>query len=173
MGYWRREILGFQLRAALLYWLWLPGAVLSGGWLLDQLFGWDRWPLWGGLLLAAGALVVSGIWMVDRATRDFARYGAGTPAPQAPPKRLVTEGIYAWCRHPMWFGYDLAAFGIIMLCRSWGMLLVSFPIFILLQLRFLRRQEERLLVKRYQTDYLNYRDRVPLLIPRRPDLTDL
>ncbi|ORJ59805.1 hypothetical protein B5V00_09015 [Geothermobacter hydrogeniphilus] len=168
MGYWKKEIFSFQLRAALLYWLWLPAAVIGGGLLFDWLLGWARWPYRSATLIAAALLVACGIWIVGRATHDFARWGEGTPAPQAPPKRLVTEGIYAWCRHPMWFGYDLAALGVVLGCRSWGMLLFSYPLFIVLQLRFLRRREEHLLVKRFRDDYLNYRDRVPLLIPRPP-----
>jgi len=168
VGYWRKDILRFQVRAALLYWFWLPGLVLGGGLLVDWVCGWPRWPLQDGLVVAAGLLLASGLWVVDRATRDFSRFGDGTPAPQAPPKRLVVDGVYAWCRHPMWFGYDLAAFGIILFCRSWGMLVVSFPIFIALQVRFLRRREERLLVKRFKDEYLNYRRRVPLLLPRLP-----
>lgn len=168
MAYWRKDILRFQVRAALLYWLVIPAAVLGGGRLIDLLWRWQPWPRLTALMLGAGLLLLCGVWFIDRASRDFARYGDGTPAPQAPPKRLVHEGVYAWCRHPMWFGYDLAALGVIILCRSWGMLLVSYPVFILLQLRFLRHREERLLVRRFKDDYLAYCKRVPRLIPRPP-----
>jgi protein-S-isoprenylcysteine O-methyltransferase Ste14 len=157
-----------RLKAALLYWLWLPAMVIVSGLLIDWFLSWSFWPLRPLLLVGACLLLTFGVWLVDRATRDFVRYGEGTPAPQAPPKRLVVTGVYAWCRHPMWFGYDLAALGVVLLWRSWGMLLVSFPLFILFQVRFLRQQEERLLLRRFKEEYQHYRDRVPMLLPSPP-----
>ncbi len=155
-----------RLKAALFYWLVVPGLVVGGGLLLDRLFGWRPWPWSLAILIAAVLLVTGGSLLVQRATADFAFYGRGTPAPQDPPKRLVTGGVYAWCRHPMWLGYDLAALGVILLWRSPAMLLICYPLFLLLQLRFLLLREEPRLVRRFGTDYQRYRRRVPLLFPR-------
>lgn len=162
-GLWRH-----QLRSALLYWLWIPAAVIGGGLLIDLSVGWDRWPAHPGLTVLAAVAVIAGCWLVMRATRDLEKFGAGTPAPQAPPKRLVAEGSYSWCRNPMFFGYDLAAWGVLLGLRSWGAMLVSFPCFILLQVRFLKKREEHLLRKRFGAEYEAYRQRVPFLVPRLP-----
>jgi protein-S-isoprenylcysteine O-methyltransferase Ste14 len=166
MGYWRKNILRHQLQAALLYWLWIPAAVIGGGLLLDALGGWERWPRQPLLTMAALLAVAGGCWLVLRATRDFERFGNGTPAPQAPPNRLVSEGSYAWCRNPMFLGYDLAAFGVLLWLRSWGALLVAFPVFLILQVRFLKQREEKLLLRRFGDAYRTYRRQVPLLLPR-------
>ncbi|BCR06348.1 hypothetical protein DESUT3_34170 [Desulfuromonas versatilis] len=155
-----------QLRDALIYWIYIPGAVLAGGKLADLLLpplGGGAWPLWGGALLFA-----AGSGFICKATADLARLGEGTPNPQFPARRLVTGGSYAWCRHPMFFGYDLTAVGVALLVRSWGMLLVSIPVFLALQLRFLRR-EERYLEKRFAGKFRAYRRQVPLLVPRPPN----
>ncbi|TYO98940.1 protein-S-isoprenylcysteine O-methyltransferase Ste14 [Geothermobacter ehrlichii] len=155
-----------RVRAAVFYWLVLPGLVVVVGLLLDRLFGWRAWPWSLSVLIAAVLLVIGGSLLVQRATADFAFYGQGTPAPQDPPKRLVTDGVYAWCRHPMWLGYDLAALGVVLLWRSPAMLLICYPLFLLLQLRFLLRREEPRLLRRFGAEYQRYRQQVPLLLPR-------
>jgi len=161
----RQAVRRARLRAAILYWLIIPAAVIGSGLLLD------RWlPFWkagGWPQLAAGLLVVAGCALVQKATADLFHYGKGTPAPQDPARRLVTAGSYAWCRHPMFLGYDLAAWGVGLLLASPGMLLVSLPVMLLWQWFYLRR-EERLLAKRFPDSWPEYRQRVPLLLPRPP-----
>jgi protein-S-isoprenylcysteine O-methyltransferase Ste14 len=152
-----------RLRAGLLYWVLIPAATIGNGWLCD------RWlPTWqrDGLTVSAGLLLFgTGVALVQKATGDLARFGDGTPAPQAPARRLVTTGSYAWCRHPMFLGYDLAAWGVALLLASPGMLLISLPVMLFLQVRFLYR-EEMLLEKRFHQAWRDYRERVPLLVPR-------
>ena len=161
----RQAVRRARLRAAILYWLIIPAAVIGGGLLLDRWL--PSWQAGGWSLLVAGLLVVAGCALVQKATVDLFRYGQGTPAPQDPPRRLVTAGSYAWCRHPMFLGYDLAAWGVGLLLTSPGMLLVSLPVMLLWQVMFLRR-EERLLARRFPETWPEYRQRVPLLIPRFP-----
>lgn len=109
-------------------------------------------------------LTAAGTWLIGKATKDLKQYGQGTPNPCRPAKILVTTASYRWCRHPMFLGYDLAALGIILLCRSWAMLLLSFPLMLVWQLRFLRR-EEYLLSRRFRKDYADYKSLTPLLLP--------
>jgi protein-S-isoprenylcysteine O-methyltransferase Ste14 len=167
MPLFRKRILKSQLRAAFLYWVLIPAAVLGGGKGVDLLFGLRPWkanPILSGLAVAA---IGGGCLLIDKSTRDLMSYGEGTPNPQEPPKRLVTEGSYAWCRHPMFFGYDLAAFGVILLFRSPGMLLAAFPVMLLCQWRFLLREED-ILHRRFGAAFEGYRERVPFLLPRPP-----
>lgn len=117
-------------------------------------------------MVSAGFLLIAcGVGLVQKATSDLARYGNGTPAPQAPARRLVIAGSYGWCRHPMFLGYDLAAGGVGLLLASPGMILISLPVMLILQIRVLFR-EEKLLEKRFPTSWRDYRARVPLLVPR-------
>lgn len=162
----RRRYRRARLRDALIYWLYIPAAVLGAGKVVDWLLGLS--PLsGGGWLLAAAALLAAGGGVILRATRDLQALGDGTPNPRFPPRQLVTGGIYAWCRHPMFFGYDLAALGVVLLFHSPGMLLVAWPLFIVLQIRFLRK-EEKVLHKRFGSRFEEYQRQVPLLLPRPP-----
>lgn len=163
----RRRYLRARFRDALVYWLYIPAAVIGGGRAVDLLLRLPGLP--GGRLWWAPAapLLAVGAWFIHRSTTDLQTLGGGTPNPQFPPRQLVTGGSYGWCRHPMFFGYDLAALGVVLLFRSVGMLCLAYPIFILLQLRFLRR-EEKFLHKRFGRRFETYRREVPMLFPRPP-----
>jgi len=152
-----------QLHAALLYWVILPAAVLGGGLLLDRAAGFNRIDgtlpgLLGGLVLALGLILV---W---RTTVDLSDHGGGTPSPYRPAHRLVTEGCYRLCRHPMWLGYHLAALGVVLLVGSPGALLATWPAMVWFSVRFLHK-EERILLLRFKTAYSDYQNDVPLLLP--------
>lgn len=64
-----------------------------------QLDPWRAATLWPGL-----ALVVLGWAIVFSTVRDFYRHGRGTLAPWDPPRHLVTVGLFARCRNPMYVG---------------------------------------------------------------------
>ena len=48
---------------------------------------------------------VPGFAVALRCVWDFGRTGHGTPAPIAPPKRLVVVGFYRYVRNPMYVGF--------------------------------------------------------------------
>lgn len=154
----------YQLQDALVYWLYIPAAVMGVGWLLDRLASLPPLHPSGVLTVAAWTLLGLGIIIIQLATRDLSRYGDGTPNPKAPAVRLVTRGSYALCRHPMFLGYDLASLGVVLLCRSWSMLALTWPMMVLFQVRFLRG-EERVLAQRFGSQWDDYRRMVPLLLP--------
>ena len=159
------EIWRQQFRDAAVYWLLIPAAVILSGRTLDGLLGFSRPRSSPALAGSALMLMVAGIWLIDKATGDLKQYGHGTPNPFRPAKVLVTTSSYRWCRHPMFLGYDLAALGVILLCRSWAMLLASFPIMLAWQTLLLKK-EEYILSRRFGKDYALDRQQVPFLVPR-------
>lgn len=154
-------------RAKLFYWLWLPGLVLGSGQIIDVVANLPRWHF--GPLVLAPALVtlVGGLGLIYWSEADLQRRGHGTASPAKPARLLVTTGSYGLCRHPMFLGYDLAAGAIVFMTGSPATIVVSFPIFLVWQVRFLRR-EEAILVSRFAEDYGRYRQRVPFLFPLLP-----
>jgi len=153
-----------QVRDALLYWVVIPAAVIGGGAALDRLLGLPRIPRRAAVTALSVALLIAGNLLVAWSMRDLARFGEGTPNPLAPPRRLVVEGSYALCRHPMFLGYDLVALGVVLLLGSPGMLLGAFPAMLLFEALFLRR-EERGLARRFPGKFEGYCRRVPFLLP--------
>jgi protein-S-isoprenylcysteine O-methyltransferase Ste14 len=121
------------------------------------------WPpvrLAGLLPLAAGTAVI-----LEAFTR-FALQGLGTPAPVAPPARLVVSGPYRHLRNPI----HVAVVGV--LCGQ-GLLLARPVLFgyaagaWALSWAFVRRYEEPGLVRRFGADCERYRRAVPAWVPRR------
>lgn len=82
---------------------------------------------------------------------------------QAKAKELVTDGIYAYIRHPQYTGIILATFGALI---HWPTLLTLFlwPILIYAYLR-LAKTEEKEMIKRYGARYKEYQGKVPMFIP--------
>ncbi|MHB8791328.1 MAG: methyltransferase family protein [Desulfobulbaceae bacterium] len=155
-----------QLRDAALYWLVIPATVIVSGKVTDFLFGLPLFSPSSFLTAFAFVLLLAGLVLVWLAMKEMAIAG-GTPNPRRPPKKIVISGAYSICRHPMFLGYDLCALAMILFFRSPGMLLISFPLFILLQVRFLRN-EEKLLRRKFKQGYTDYAGRTPFLLPRPP-----
>jgi protein-S-isoprenylcysteine O-methyltransferase Ste14 len=90
----------------------------------------------------------------------------GTPVPFNPPPKLVTTGPYAHVRNPMLTGVFVLLFGLGVLFRSISLVSIFTPLFILLNVWELKAIEERELERRLGKDYVEYKKRVPMFIPR-------
>jgi len=90
----------------------------------------------------------------------------GTPVPFNPPPKLVITGPYAYVRNPMLTGVFILFFGLGVLFRSISLVSIFTPLFILLNVVELKAIEEPELEKRLGKEYLKYKERVPMFIPR-------
>ena len=77
-----------------------PG-VMAGlvPWLLT---GWDAYAMPVALRVLGALVTAAGAAFLIQAFVRFVVEGLGTPAPVAPPERLVVGGIYRWVRNPMY-----------------------------------------------------------------------
>ncbi len=96
---------------------------------------------------------------------NFLVNGRGTPAPIAPPKELVSVGLYRYIRNPMYVAGIIALFGWILWSPSLPLILAPFLFFIAAHL-FVTGYEEPTLKKKFGAVYEEYRRRVPRWIPR-------
>src|SRR5215467_2246753 len=113
----------------------------------------------GVLLILAG---VPGV--VDSFAR-FAIHGLGTPAPVAPPQKLVVTGLYRYVRNPMYVALVSLIFGQGLFFSSVGVLEYGLAVwlgFFAWVLIF----EEPTLRGKFGKDYEDYCARVPRWIPR-------
>jgi protein-S-isoprenylcysteine O-methyltransferase Ste14 len=110
-------------------------------------------------------LIVSGIAIASWSGLHFLRT-RGTPVPFNPPPRLVTTGPYRWARNPMLTGIFVLLFGLGFLFGSMSLVLVFAPLFVLVNVWELRNIEEPELVKRLGDEYIAYRARTPMFVPR-------
>ena len=110
-----------------------------------------RWTVGGGLILTGVAIAVAGI-------RNFSR--AATPVQSNQPVRaLVTTGIHAWSRNPIYVGMLLLYAGIGISAGSPWVLILALPLVFILRYRVVAR-EETYLERRFGAAYCDYKARV-------------
>jgi protein-S-isoprenylcysteine O-methyltransferase Ste14 len=139
--------------AGLVPWMltrWRPGAPLAH---------WLPLRLLGLVLLLAGAAVLV------RAFVQFVVEGVGTPAPVAPPERLVVGGLYRYVRNPMYVAVVAAVSGQALLL--WRPVLVPYDaLAAAAMVTFVLVYEQPALADRFGEDYATYRRHVPGWFPR-------
>jgi len=115
--------------------------------------------------LAGVALIVAGIpGLLDSFAR-FALQGGGTPAPVAPPQRLVVSGLYRHVRNPIYVSVlavilgQTLLFGDLRLLALGALLWAAFHFFVVVY-------EEPTLLRTFGAEYEDFRANVPRWLPR-------
>jgi protein-S-isoprenylcysteine O-methyltransferase Ste14 len=143
-------------------------AVVAGvvPWLLT---GWhagspEAW--WLPLRIFGALLVLAGAGVLVHAYARFVVEGHGTPAPVAPPERLVVGGLYRYVRNPMYLAVVAAVVGQALLLWRPVLLLYAALVCAVVAL-FVRLYEEPGLRRRFGHRYEAYCRAVPAWRPRR------
>jgi protein-S-isoprenylcysteine O-methyltransferase Ste14 len=105
-------------------------------------------------------LLLPGGWLGLFAVRRTSLRAAETHRTE----RIVVDGVYSMVRHPQYLGGFLAHVGVSFLFSAW-LSAVTTPL-ILLLLLLISRKEEKELVKEFGTEYEEYKENVPMFIPR-------
>jgi protein-S-isoprenylcysteine O-methyltransferase Ste14 len=139
-------------------WFWLVPPWLS---FQFEIAGVEQWRWVGALPAAVGfAVALKCIW-------DFGWAGRGTPAPFAPPQRLVAVGPYRYVRNPMYLGFFTGwiglwlIFGHANLGALMGALIVIGGVAL-----FVRLYEEPTLKGKFDGEYEEYCRNVRRWLPR-------
>jgi protein-S-isoprenylcysteine O-methyltransferase Ste14 len=78
--------------------------------------------------------------------------------------RLVTDGIYRCCRHPLYASWVVFILpGIVLLVNSW--IILTTPLFAYFILRILVQKEEIYLESVFGSEYRDYKEKVPCILP--------
>jgi len=136
--------------------VYLPYLLLRGdaGWRVD-----------GARAFLGGPLILAGALLYAWCAYAFARFGQGTPAPIDPPRQLVTNGLYARTRNPMYLAVitvvlgEAVLFGSPRLFAYAGAVFTAFHAFVLLY-------EEPTHRRRFGAAFEEYCRRVPRWLPR-------
>jgi protein-S-isoprenylcysteine O-methyltransferase Ste14 len=115
-------------------------------------------PLLGNVAWIGIVPIVAGITVAILAARQFER-AATNIIPLTPSSALVTDGMFAWSRNPMYSSMTAVLVGTaLLLDRAWPWIVV--PIFVAtLRLRFIR-YEEQLMETTFGQQYVDYKTRV-------------
>ena len=78
--------------------------------------------------------------------------------------KLVTDGVYRYCRHPLYASWVVFIIpGFVLLLNSW--IALTTPIFMYFVLHRLVRKEETYLERVFGSEYLGYKKNVPCILP--------
>lgn len=122
-------------------------------------FGSTWWSLGlGWLLTIVGFLIM--FWTVVAFFRT-----RGTPVPFNPPPKLITSGLYSCVRNPMLLGMFIFLFGLGVLLGSLSLIFIFTPLFIVINVLYIKAIEEKEMEKKFGREYLEYKKRVPMFFP--------
>jgi protein-S-isoprenylcysteine O-methyltransferase Ste14 len=111
-------------------------------------------------------MICAGLAVLLQAFARFVVEGIGTPAPVAPPERLVVGGAYRYVRNPMYIAVAALIVGQALLLGQ-AVLLLYAAGFCVAVAAFVHGYEEPTLVRRFGAQYESYRRAVPAWWPRR------
>jgi protein-S-isoprenylcysteine O-methyltransferase Ste14 len=159
--YWRSHGSPYRVLMPLWMAMWVAAGAITFPWRHGRLY---TTPLaW----IPAAALFVCGLYLYRRSRHNFTGTqlsGHAELQPQRFEQRLVTSGIRARVRHPVYLGHFCE-----MLAWSVGtglLVLYALSAFALLTGAIMIRVEERELEQRFGEQYRSYRQRVPAFFPR-------
>jgi protein-S-isoprenylcysteine O-methyltransferase Ste14 len=144
-----------------------PGGVAGlVPWLLTRWRLQEPLPFWLPLRVLGAAVLLAALAVLISAFVRFALEGLGTPAPVAPPDRLVVGGLYRYVRNPMYLAVLSLVIGQALLLGQ----LVLFAYAAVVCTAFtamVRWHEEPALHRQFGGQYDTYRAAVPGWLPRR------
>jgi len=110
---------------------------------------------------------VLGFAVALRCIWDFGWTGHGTPAPIAPPQKLVVVGFYHHVRNPMYVGFLVGWTGLwIVFGRANRAALTVALVAVVAVATFVRLYEEPTLRRMFGAEYETYCKNVPRWLPR-------
>lgn len=144
----------------LLFWQWrpVPASLWNAGSMAGMVVGWGVFASGFGLVLASTFLIDHfDLFGLKQVWRQFVGR-----APEA--ARFVTPLFYRLVRHPLYLGFILAFWGGPSMSIGHLLFAVAMTSYILVAIQL----EERDLVRQLGERYVEYRRRVPMLLPRTP-----
>jgi protein-S-isoprenylcysteine O-methyltransferase Ste14 len=76
---------------------------------------------------------------------------------------LITDGIYGYVRHPQYLGFFVVTLGLVVWWPT-ILILIMWPILCIMYY-FLARREEKVMLKEFGSQYIEYKQRVGMFIP--------
>ncbi|KAF0134798.1 MAG: protein-S-isoprenylcysteine O-methyltransferase-like protein [Candidatus Saganbacteria bacterium] len=174
-----RAVLEDKLKTILIYFLSLlfflailPAAIVVSGLFLDKLFELSQVIYHPYNLIFASVFVIFGLFWMAWSLYSLIIIGKGNPQEAfgkeilPASKKLVIIGPYRYTRNPMGFGWFMVMVGVGLSLGSLSLLLIILPLFLAAVIIYLKSFEEKKLLIRFGADYMLYRNKVPMILPR-------
>ncbi len=159
--FWRNRSKPLPLVGAVWVAMWVAAGLLTARWRHATFY---ETPLaW----IPGGALLLTAWYVYAHAKRDFSTdqvIGRAELQPECHEQRLVTTGLRARVRHPLYLGHLLSMLG--WTIGNGTVALYALSAFAIVTGAAMVRAEERELVERFGDDYREYQRSVPAVLPR-------
>ena len=109
------------------------------------------------------ALMIWGYLQYRLCGRYRVKHGGGGPGLETPPQRLVSTGLYAYTRNPMYLGHIIFLIGLTLTLKSWLAALITIGTSIWFHFRVVG--DEKKLIERLGEPYVVYLSQVKRWIP--------
>ena len=149
----------------IIFWFGLSALFVFASLCLDRLWSIRLPPAPPTNIFISVPLIVIGATSALWTIYTFFR-AKGSPVPINPPQKLVTSGLYSRIRNPMLLGWIIMLFGVGILLGSISLVAIFAPLFILINVLYLKTFEEKEMEKKFGEEYLKYKQRVPMFIPK-------
>lgn len=134
---------------------------------VDNYFGFRPYMAFPYNILCFIILSTAGAIIIWRSYTYLVIMGEGSPCPQlGGTNKLVTCGPYSLIRHPSVIGKLFGIIGLGFLSKSIIFTFIVIPILFFWSMFYNRFIQENGCVERFGKDYLEYRKKVPMFIPR-------
>jgi protein-S-isoprenylcysteine O-methyltransferase Ste14 len=134
---------------------------------LDERFGLDRIQPGAVTIIIGGTIMVCGFAFAFWTMSLQLDQGRGTPLPMMPTQELIITGPFRYCRNPMTLGTILAYLGLSIAAATVVGVALALILGALL-ITYLKKVEEKELTERFGQQYLDYKQNVPFIVPRKP-----
>ncbi len=124
---------------------------------------WSLSPIFPYGILPGTILIITGVWIISRGIKGL-RLSHGV-AGRDQGDNLVTTGIFAYTRNPMYFGAIIMILGWF-LVSAFTFILISTVLFLVV-FYIVAKSEEKQLEQKYGKKYRAYKRKVPLFFPYR------
>jgi len=152
------------LPVALLFFILVALFVLASIWVDKRFLFFHFDSSWWSLSLAIVLLVLG--WFICAWPAIVFVLARGTPVPFNPPPKLITTGLYTYIRNPMLLGLFIFLAGLGVLFGSLSLIFIFTPLFILINVLYIKAIEEKEMEKKFGIEYLEYKKDVPMFIPK-------
>lgn len=164
----RRKLIGLFV-IVLAFGILFPASFYAMSVNLDSLLGFPKFLPEPFNVFAGVFVLIIGMFWITWAYSYLHYVGKGSPVEVFgvalyPTERLVVTGPYAYTRNPMILGILFVLLAIAFLANTLSGLILL-PILVVLVLAYIKKFEEPGLLRRFGNDYVEYRKRVPILLP--------
>jgi protein-S-isoprenylcysteine O-methyltransferase Ste14 len=153
---WTLWLLGIVIVSILAFWFWQPISIV-----LPLNLHWAMYIVGIPLYLAGLMLYLNAMRVLGAGYHPSGEFGVVV----AEDDELITGGPYAYLRHPMYLAVIMAAFGGLLVFRTWAMVLFVISC---VGLIFLAQREEQVLGQAFGELWHDYRSQVSAWFPRPP-----